>query len=106
MASSPVSDTMKQRTQASPRMFTCTKNLAMMVAMLALTGCANKAPPPLYGWNGYEKNLDTYFRDNVIGGPGSFQLPVRTLDDFSKSILQKLVLEISGILPPEDPKPS
>ena len=43
-------------------MFTCTKNLAMMVAMLALTGCANKAPPPLYGWNGYEKNLDTYFR--------------------------------------------
>lgn len=62
MASSPVSDTMKQRTQASPRMFTCTKTLAMMVAMLALTGCANKAPPPLYGWNGYEKNLDTYFR--------------------------------------------
>jgi hypothetical protein len=43
-------------------MFTCTKTLAMMVAMLALTGCANKAPPPLYGWNGYEKNLDTYFR--------------------------------------------
>ena len=43
-------------------MLTCTKTLALMVAMLALTGCANKAPPPLYGWNGYEKNLDTYFR--------------------------------------------
>jgi hypothetical protein len=43
-------------------MVTCTKTLAMMVAMLALTGCANKAPPPLYGWDGYEKNLDTYFR--------------------------------------------
>jgi len=51
-------------------------------------------------------DLDTYFRDNVIGGPGSFQLPVRSLDDFSKSILQKLVLEISGITLPEDPKPS
>jgi len=40
-------------------------------------------------------DLDTYYRNNVIGGPGSFQLPVRTLDDFSKAILQKLVLEIS-----------
>lgn len=38
------------------------KTLALLATLLALTGCANKAPPPLYGWNGYEKNLDTYFR--------------------------------------------
>ncbi len=38
------------------------KTLALMATILALTGCANKAPPPLYGWNGFEKNLDTYFR--------------------------------------------
>jgi hypothetical protein len=29
---------------------------------LTLSACANKAPPSLYGWNGYEKNLDTFFR--------------------------------------------
>lgn len=37
--------------------------LTFIVIALALGGCANKtAVPPLYGWNGYEKNIDTYFR--------------------------------------------
>ena len=28
-----------------------------------LGGCASKnTPPPLYGWEGYEKNIDSYFR--------------------------------------------
>jgi hypothetical protein len=53
---------MSTRTQASPRMPTRIKTLALLATLLALTGCANKAPPPLYGWSGYEKNLDTYFR--------------------------------------------
>jgi Protein of unknown function (DUF1194) len=44
-------------------------------------------------------DLDKYFQDNVIGGTRSFQIPVRTLDDFSKSIMRKLVLEISSIMP-------
>ncbi len=35
----------------------------MLLASLTLTGCAHKtAVPPLYGWQGFEKNLDTYFR--------------------------------------------
>ena len=37
----------------------------LLVAALALGGCANKpAIQPLYGWNGYEKNIDTYFRSD------------------------------------------
>lgn len=37
--------------------------LTLTVALLVLSGCANKpVTPPLYGWNGYEKNIDTYFR--------------------------------------------
>lgn len=49
-------------------------------------------------------DLDTYYRDNVIGGPGSFYLAVHTLDDFSRSILQKMVMEISSLLPPRRPR--
>jgi hypothetical protein len=44
-------------------------------------------------------DLDSYYRDNVIGGPGSFYLAVYKLEDFSRSVLQKLVLEISGLQP-------
>lgn len=40
------------------------KCLSLLTLALVLGGCANKAPPPLYGWNAYEKNLDTYFRND------------------------------------------
>jgi hypothetical protein len=42
-------------------------------------------------------DLDMYYRDNVIGGPGSFYIAVRNLEDFSRSVLQKMVLEIAGL---------
>ncbi|WP_233252246.1 DUF4810 domain-containing protein [Limnohabitans sp. 2KL-17] len=53
---------MSTHTQPAQRMPACRKTLALLVTVLTLTGCANKAPPLLYGWSGYEKNLDTYFR--------------------------------------------
>ncbi|MFY7859241.1 MAG: DUF4810 domain-containing protein [Limnohabitans sp.] len=55
---------MSTHTEPNTRMVTRIKTLTLLATLLALTGCANKAPPPLYGWNGYEKNLDTYFRGN------------------------------------------
>ena len=33
-----------------------------VIAVTTLGGCANTKAPDLYGWNGYEKNIDTYFR--------------------------------------------
>lgn len=42
-----------------------TAKIAVLAMALALGGCANKAPPPLYGWQGFEKNLDTYFRQDT-----------------------------------------
>lgn len=36
--------------------------LIALAALCALGGCAKPKAPDLYGWNGYEKNLDTYFR--------------------------------------------
>ena len=54
-------------------------------------------PPAIPKKNAAPPDLDIYFRDNVIGGPGSFYMVARNLDGFSKSVLHKLVLEIAGI---------
>jgi hypothetical protein len=44
--------------------------------------------------------IDRYYADCVIGGPGSFVVPVRTPEEFAPAIRQKLVLEIAS-----DPRP-
>lgn len=43
--------------------------------------------------------LDQYDKDCVIGGPGSFVLPVYDPEDFAIAIRQKLILEASGGIP-------
>jgi hypothetical protein len=45
--------------------------------------------------------LDRYFEDCVIGGPGAFVLVVRAPDEFAFAIRRKLILEIAGEQPPE-----
>lgn len=45
-------------------------------------------------------DLHVYYEDCVIGGPGSFVIPVRSRDQFINAVRQKLVLEVSGITPP------
>ena len=44
--------------------------------------------------------LETWYRDNVMGGPGSFILPADGFGDFGRAIRQKFMIEISG-LPPQ-----
>src|SRR6202043_4160852 len=36
-----------------------------------------------------EPDLDVYFRENVIGGPGAFILPVKSYDAFAEAIFRK-----------------
>jgi hypothetical protein len=43
--------------------------------------------------------LDEYYADCVIGGPGSFVLPVHQIEDFATAVRRKLVLEVSGDMP-------
>jgi Protein of unknown function (DUF1194) len=43
-----------------------------------------------------EPNLDRYYRDNVIGGPGAFVVPVDSFDNFGEAILNKLISEIAA----------
>ena len=40
-------------------------------------------------------NLDLYFRDCVIGGPGAFMIPVREKAQFAEAIRTKVVREIA-----------
>ena len=42
-------------------------------------------------------NLDLYYRDCVIGGPGSFMEPVRERAQFATAIRNKIVREVAGI---------
>jgi Protein of unknown function (DUF1194) len=44
-------------------------------------------------------DLDLYYADCVIGGPGSFMLPVDDPRQLADAIRQKLVLEIAGMPP-------
>ncbi|KEQ08385.1 MULTISPECIES: DUF1194 domain-containing protein [Pseudorhizobium] len=46
--------------------------------------------------------LDSYYEDCVIGGPGSFVLPVHEIEDFAIAVRRKLVLEVSGRTPASD----
>lgn len=43
-----------------------------------------------------EPDLDEYFRENVIGGPGAFAIAADSYETFAAAILNKLVLEIAA----------
>jgi len=44
-------------------------------------------------------NLDVYYEDCVIGGPGAFVIPIRQREKFIEATRTKLVLEIAGRQP-------
>jgi Protein of unknown function (DUF1194) len=48
-------------------------------------------------------NLDDYYTTCVIGGPGSFMIPIRDKAEFATATRQKLLLEIAGLEPPPQP---
>jgi hypothetical protein len=45
------------------------------------------------------ENLDVYYEDCVIGGPGAFIIPIHERDQFKEAIRTKLVLEVAGRMP-------
>jgi hypothetical protein len=47
--------------------------------------------------------LDVYYQDCVIGGPGAFVIPVRERAHFVDAIRKKLLLEVAGIRPRTPP---
>ena len=45
------------------------------------------------------ENLDFYYEDCVIGGPGAFVIPIREREKFIEAIRTKLVQEVAGLAP-------
>jgi hypothetical protein len=45
------------------------------------------------------KNLDVYYEDCVVGGPGAFVVPIRERAKFVEATRTKLVLEVAGRQP-------
>lgn len=58
------------------------------------------APGPVW----HLPDLDRYYRDCVIGGPGAFVLPVEGWENFGEAIRRKMILEIAGERPPAAPR--
>ena len=54
-----------------------------------------------YGAQWHLEDLDDYYYNCVIGGPGAFVIPVREWSEFAEAVRRKLVLEIAGLVPPE-----
>lgn len=52
-------------------------------------------------WNADHTNppggLDAYYRNNVIGGPGSFVMAAENFSSFGQAILNKLIAEIASV---------
>jgi hypothetical protein len=43
-----------------------------------------------------EPDLDLYYRDFVIGGPGAFMVPAKSYETFAEAIIKKLITEIAA----------
>lgn len=49
-------------------------------------------------------NLDEYYQDCVIGGPGSFMIPIRDHKQFVEATRTKLVMEVASLTPLHEPR--
>lgn len=50
-------------------------------------------------------DLDVYYQECVIGGWGSFTIPIQAIEEFEEAIRRKLILEIAGLTPPQPLRP-
>ena len=65
---------------------------------LVINGLPIMVKEPSYSTMDIE-NLDWYYEDCVIGGPGAFVIPIKGKDQFKEAIRTKLVLEVAGRQP-------
>lgn len=55
-----------------------------------------EAPRGIFGLGFDRREIARYYERCVIGGPGAFALPVRSVADFTEATLRKLLLEVAG----------
>ena len=71
---------------------------AVLASGITINGLPLMLKQQRVGWY-HLPNLDHYYEDCVIGGPGSFAIPVNSLGGFADAIRMKLVMEIAGLTP-------
>lgn len=57
----------------------------------------------LYSWYNIP-DLDLYYENCVIGGPGAFVVTADGFANFAEAVRKKLIMEIADIAPPEPPR--
>ncbi len=70
----------------------------VLAAGITINGLPIMLKRPVRGTMDIE-NLDVYYEDCVIGGPGAFVVPIHERQQFIAATRTKLVLEISGSEP-------
>lgn len=59
---------------------------------------------PSYSGRPPMDNLDLYYKNCVIGGPGAFIVVANSFKDFASAVRRKLILEIAGLTPAHIPR--
>jgi Protein of unknown function (DUF1194) len=65
---------------------------------ITINGLPIMVKEPSYATTDIE-NLDLYYEDCVIGGPGAFVVTIKDREKFQEAIRTKLVLEVAGLTP-------
>jgi Protein of unknown function (DUF1194) len=68
---------------------------------ITINGLPVMVKAPQLGWADIEE-LDLYYIDCVIGGPGAFMIPIKSQTEFSRATKQKMIMEVSGVTPSFD----
>jgi hypothetical protein len=76
----------------------------VLAAGITINGLPIMLKRPYVGTMDIE-NLDVYYEDCVIGGPGAFVVPIREREKFIEATRTKLVLEIAGREPEAEVRP-
>ena len=69
---------------------------ALVAQGIAINGLPLMTSGMGYGSRFDLPDLDVYYRDCVIGGPGAFMIPVNEWSQFPDAVRRKLVLELAG----------
>ena len=77
----------------------------VLAAGITINGLPIMLKRPYVGTMDIE-NLDVYYEDCVIGGPGAFVVPIREREKFIEATRTKLVLEIAGRQPEAKVRPA
>ena len=88
----------RRRRQQFRRRWSCRRATRCSPPASPSTACRSCSSAPIAGTMDID-NLDVYYEDCVIGGPGAFVVPIRERAKFIEATRTKLVLEIAGRQP-------